>query len=40
MLAAMRRASSQGKQLGRRAATRLLLEIDVAERLHVGVAAM
>jgi hypothetical protein len=43
MLAAMRRASSRvslvaGEQLGRRAASGLILEVDVGERLPVGIA--
>ena len=38
MLAAIRRASSQVKQLRRRAASRLLFEIHVGQRLPVGVA--
>jgi hypothetical protein len=35
MLAAMRRASSRGEELGRCAASWLVLEIDVGERLPV-----
>jgi hypothetical protein len=38
MLAAMRRASSPGEQLGRRAPTGFVLEVEVAERLPVVVA--
>ena len=38
MLAAMRRASSRVRSFGRRSTTRLLLEVDVRERLPVGIA--
>jgi hypothetical protein len=37
MLAAMRRASSRVSRLRRRAASRLLLAVDVTERLPVGI---
>src|SRR5690349_9765120 len=38
MLAAIRRVSSRVREVPRRAASRLILEVDVGERLPVGVA--